>query len=243
MSDAAHDPFPPVPVERAVMRMRWASISFLHWSYDVDVVQALLPDGLTVEPYDGRAWVGLIPFQMTVAPPAGPEVPWLSHFPETNVRTYVRGPNGISGIWFFSLDASRLAAVAAARTSWGLPYFWSDMRVDRTERQLTYRSARRASRPRAQSEVDVAIGDPIPQTELSTFDHYLTARFVLFARYLGRLWYTRADHPPWSLRRVQVTHVDDHLLTAAGLPAPTGEPVVHFSDGVDVRVGLPRRVG
>jgi uncharacterized protein YqjF (DUF2071 family) len=87
------------------------------------------------------------------------------------------------------------------------------------------------------------VGQPLGQHEVTSFDHYLTARFVLFARYLGRVWYSRAEHPPWPLRRATVQRLDDTLLSAAGLPAPVGEPVVHFSDGVDVRVGLPHRVG
>ncbi len=224
------------------MRMRWSGISFLHWPYDVDVVQQLLPDGLTVEPYDGKAWVGLIPFTMTVAPPVGPAIPWLSHFPEANVRTYVHGPDGMTGIWFFSLDASRLAAVTAARASWGLPYQWAAMHVERNAQHVAYRSARR-TRPRAASAVDLTVGELIPPGELTEFDHYLTARFVLFARYLYRLWYTRAEHPPWPLRRAAVTRLRDSLVPAARLPSPKGDPIVHFSEGVDVRVGLPRRVG
>jgi uncharacterized protein YqjF (DUF2071 family) len=223
--------------------MRWASIAFLHWSYDVDVVQALLPDGLTVEPYDGRAWVGLIPFRMTVAPAVGPELPWLSHFPETNVRTYVRARDGLTGIWFFSLDAARLAAVAAARSSWGLPYYWAAMHVHRSGDVATFRSARRSPGSRVASAVDLDVGADVAAAELTPFDHYLTARFVLFARKIGRLWYWRAEHPPWPLRRATLRRLDDELIAAAGLPAPLGDPVVHFSDGVDVRVGLPHRVG
>ncbi|MFL6239647.1 MAG: YqjF family protein [Actinomycetes bacterium] len=225
------------------MRMRWSQISFLHWSYDAAVVQALLPHGLTIETYDDAAWVGLIPFHMTVAPPVGPEVPWLSYFPETNVRTYVRGPNGMSGIWFFSLDASRLPAVLAARASWGLPYYWSAMHVERRGDRVLYRSTRRGVGSGEASEVDVEAGEPIPAAELTTFENYLTARFVLWAHYLGRLWYTRAEHPAWPLRRAVATKHSDGLLIGAGLPAPEGAPVVHFSEGVDVRVGLPRRVG
>jgi uncharacterized protein YqjF (DUF2071 family) len=238
-----HQPWPAVAVERPVMRMRWSSLTFLHWPYDVDVVQQLLPEGLTVEPYDGRAWVGLIPFNMMVAPPTGPEVPWLSHFPETNVRTYVRARDGKTGIWFFSLDAARLAAVTAARGSWGLPYFWSDMRVDRTGDHIRYTSSRRRGQRAAASDVGVDVGDAIPDPELTAFDHYLTARFVLFARRARRVWFTRADHPRWPLRRASVTSLHDGLVEAAGLPAPDGDPVVHFSDGVDVKVGLPHRVG
>jgi hypothetical protein len=225
------------------MRMRWSSLTFLHWPYAVDVVQALLPDGLTVEPCDGRAWVGLIPFEMTVAPATGPEVPWLSRFPETNVRTYVRAADGSTGIWFFSLDAARLAAVVAARSSWGLPYFWSAMHVERRHDRVGYHSSRRAPSGGAVLSAYVEAGAPIPESDLTPFDHYLTARFVLFAPYLGRLWCTRAEHEPWPLRRVDLHGVRSTLLEAAGLPTPVGEPVAHFSDGVDVRVGRPHPVG
>ena len=35
--------------------------------------------------------------------------------------------------------------------------------------------------------------------------------------------------------------VDDQLLTAAGLPAPDGPPLVHWSPGVDVTIGRPEK--
>ncbi|MBV9096410.1 MAG: DUF2071 domain-containing protein, partial [Frankiaceae bacterium] len=116
-----HAATPPEHVTVPVMRHRWHSISFLHWRYDVDDVQRHLPDGLTVEPWDGDAWIGLVPFEMHLGGPAGPR---MLRFPETNVRTYVVGPDGRPGVWFFSLDAASASAVVAARASWQLPYFW-----------------------------------------------------------------------------------------------------------------------
>jgi uncharacterized protein len=97
------------------MLHEWSTVTFLHWPYGPPVLQRLLPRGLEVESVDGQAWVGLVPFRMrAVRIPGVPAVPWLSQFPETNVRTYVRGPDGQSAIWFFSLDAARLPAVLAA---------------------------------------------------------------------------------------------------------------------------------
>jgi uncharacterized protein YqjF (DUF2071 family) len=52
-----------------------------------------------------------------VRAPLVPSVPWLSRFPEINVRTYVRDDQGRSGIWFLSLDAARLPAIPS-RPSW-----------------------------------------------------------------------------------------------------------------------------
>jgi uncharacterized protein len=99
----------PFTIDRPVMRQRWERLTFLHWPFEAAHVQRLLPGGLEIETFDGAAWVGLVPFYMRVATPGGQRVPWASNFCETNVRTYVRDRAGRSGIWFFSLDASRWA--------------------------------------------------------------------------------------------------------------------------------------
>jgi uncharacterized protein YqjF (DUF2071 family) len=119
----------PFTVGKPVMRQRWERLTFLHWAYDPDAVQRLLPAGLTVDTFDGVAWVGLVPFFMRVHTPGDRGVPWVSNFCETNVRTYARDRAGRAGIWFLSLDAARLGAVATARASYRLPYFWSSMRL------------------------------------------------------------------------------------------------------------------
>jgi hypothetical protein len=220
------------------MRHRWDRITFLHWPYDPAVVQRLLPDGLTVEPWDGAAWVGLVPFVMVVRAPRGPALPYVSTFPETNVRTYVRGPDGRTGVWFFSLDASRLGACVVGRYGVRVPYFWSRMRAGRRGDVVRYVSTRRWPGPAgARNEVEVAVGEPV--AEPTEFENYLTARFSLWNAAAHR---AQAHHPPWPLRRAHVRRLDPGLVTAAGLPDPSGrEPVAHYSDGVEVAIGLPRR--
>ena len=112
-----HTPLPTEPVGRDVMRMWWEQLLFMHFPYEPSEVQALLPDGLTAEPWeDGKVYVGLIPFLMRVGSPGGRPMPkWAGVFCETNVRTYVTGPDGTPGVYFFSLEAGRLPATATAR--------------------------------------------------------------------------------------------------------------------------------
>ena len=225
------------------MSQRWETLTFLHWPYDAAAVQPLLPDGLEVETFDGQAWVGLVPFHMTVGPGAVTSVPWLGSFHETNVRTYVRDPEGRSGVWFLSLDAQRLAAVVAGRAAFGVPYFWSSMALRRTGDEVHYACRRQASRPGARSRVVVRVGKPFADDELGPLDHFLTARYALFGvGPLGRL-HVQVEHEPWPLRRAEGLVVHDQLVRRAGLPAPEGEPLVHFSEGVEVRIGPPRRTG
>jgi uncharacterized protein YqjF (DUF2071 family) len=224
---------------------RWELLSFLHWAYEPAVVQALLPPGLTVETRGGRAWVGLVPFRMSVAPPGVGVPPWLGRFCETNVRTYVRDRHGRDGVWFFSLEAARLAAVVAARGSYRLPYFWASMRMSRTSQGWAYTTRRRWPGPQGVGgTVVVRTGEPIPSQEVTELEHFLTARWRLFSHAgNGTLRYADAQHAPWPLHRAELEGCDDTLVVATGLPQPEGEPLVHYSPGVQVRIGRPRQVG
>ncbi len=231
----------PFTIDRPIMLHRWERLTFLHWSFDPTDVQRLLPPGLTVESFDGAAWVGLVPFFMRVATPAGRGGGWASNFCETNVRTYVHDRDGRSGIWFFSLDAARLGAVVVARTTYRLPYFWSRMRLLERAGEIEYRCGRRWPGPRAASRVRVRVGEAFADDELHELDHFLTARWVLFSGSGGRRRFARACHGPWPLHRADALQVEDGLVAAAGLPVPAGTPLVHYSPGVDVRIGRPER--
>jgi hypothetical protein len=199
----------------------------------------LLPPGLTVDEYDGVAWIGLVPFQVdNLRLPNMRTIPWISSFPETNVRTYVRDVNGDRGIWFLSLDADRLAAVVAARTGFRLPYQWAQMKLIRDGDCVRYSSSRNglmSVRP-AHAEIEVEVGDSYEPDELSERDHFLTAVWRFYTNHGGRLKYVQVEHPPWPLFRAQVLKLDQNLITAAGLPAPQAVPLAHYSPGVDAKV-------
>ncbi|MGC9665128.1 YqjF family protein [Planosporangium sp. 12N6] len=235
----------PEPVETATMIQHWRLMTFIHWRYPVTAVRRLLPAGLELDTYDGDAWVGLIPFRMQgVRPPAAPALPYLSSFPETNVRTYVRGPEGGRGIFFLTVEAARLPAVLTARLSLGLPYAWSAADVEVGERHVTYRGRRRWPGPTgAGYEARVRMGPAIPEEDLGPLDHFLTARYRLYTVFAGRLVAVDAEHPPWPLHEARLEHLRQDLLPAVGVPDPQGTPLLHASPGVAVRIGLPKRVG
>ncbi len=221
------------------MYQSWIRLAFVHWRYPEAALRPLVPPGLRVETFDGSAWVGLVPFLMAgVRAPGVPVVPWLSRFPETNVRTYVRDGRGRPGVWFLSLDASRLPAVLAARVGYGLPYFWSDMAVHVSPRRIGYRSRRRLPGPTAGANLEVEVGPALTEAERDERAHFLTARHRLFTTVPGGLATAEAEHPPWPLHRARLCDGQQTLVEAAGLPAPAGEPLVHGSPGVRVRIGM-----
>jgi uncharacterized protein YqjF (DUF2071 family) len=227
------------------MYQTWSWLSFLHWSYAPQVLEGLLPGRLRPHTFDGRAWVGLTPFLLRdLRTPVAPAPPWFASFPETNVRTYVVGPDGRDGLWFFSLDAARLEPVLVAQSTYRLPYKWSAMTVERDGSTVRYRSRRRWPGPApAASAVTVDVGDPLAPGELDELDHYLTARWQLYTTLGPVLARSTVEHEPWPLHRAVVRELDSNLVTAAGLPAPAGEPLVHWSPGVRTRIGAPRPLG
>ena len=77
--------------------------------------------------------------------------------------------------------------------------------------------------------------------DLTERDHYFTARFALWANTRRGLRWTPADHVAWPLHRAELLRLDDSLVTAVGLPEPQGEPVLHHSPGVAVRIGRDHR--
>jgi uncharacterized protein YqjF (DUF2071 family) len=219
------------------MRQSWHHVSFIHWSCDPDAVRKLLPRELDLDLFDGECWIGLVPFLITdLTTPRGPALPWLSHFAETNVRTYVLDALGRPGVWFFSLDAARLLAVLGARLTFGLPYYWAGMQV-RADRTLARYSSIRYGSGRPMSEIAVRIGGPL--LEPTPLEVFLTDRFWLFARRRNQAVMAEISHPPWPLQTASIIELRQDLVQAAGLPAPASIPIAHFARRVDVIVGPP----
>lgn len=236
-------PYPPKPVRFPVMHQNWEALTFLHWRYDPEIVRRTIPDGLELDTFDGSAWVGLIPFRITgMRAPFIPALPWLSAFPETNVRTYVKGPGGHHGVWFYSLDASRLAAVAGARLTYGLPYIWSRMDVRSGDARVQYSARRRGGRQNRGYSIAAAPGPRFDPGELTDLDHFLTARFRLYTVIAGQLAYAPIEHPPWPLARVRVDSLEENIVEAADIPPPSGNLLAHYSAFISVRIGSPRLV-
>ncbi len=235
----------PQAIERPVMTMRWDTLTYLHWSVPADEVAARLPAGLSPDLHGGRAYVGLIPFSMAGIRAAGRLPLPQGSFPETNVRTYVVGPDGGRGVYFHSLDITHLAPSAVARGVYQLPYCWSRMRVARRGDRVGYLAVRRWPAPAgATSRVVVRVGERVPASQITPLDDFLSARWALYAvTPAGSVLRARVAHDPWPLQEATVVACEDDLIAAAGYTVGHRPPEhVRYGGSVTVRVGRPRRV-
>jgi uncharacterized protein len=236
---------------------RWTDLLFVHWRLPADLVRELLPAELTLDTWEGDAWVGLVPFYMSgVRPWWSPPVPGVSSFCETNVRTYVHYRGRDPGVWFFSLDASSSLAVRVARWRWHLPYFRAQMGLTRTGGSVRYSSRRlwpgaAGAGCAIRATVGPVLGHEMPARELpagralpGTLEHFLIERYILYASPApGRLLAGRVHHCPYPIREARLDGIDENLLGACGLAPPTTPCHVAFSDGVQVEIFPLRPVG
>jgi hypothetical protein len=227
LTDIAHRPWP-LPDSPWIMRQRWHDLLFAHWPIDRDVLRHQVPREFELDLFDGRAWVGVVPFYMSGVTFRGvPAVPWLSAFPEANVRTYVRAGDR-PGIYFFSLDAGRLHAVIAARRWLNLPYFTAAMHIARRDGVIEYRSRRLRGAP-AELQVSYApTGDRFVPAR-GTLEYFLTERYCLYhLDHRGRPYRLDIHHPVWQLQPAHGEFSVNTMAEASGIALPAAEPLIHF---------------
>lgn len=231
----AHRPWP-MPQQPWVMTQTWHDLLFAHWPVSAASLRPRIPPGLTLDLFDGDAWLGIIPFHMTnVAPRAVPALPWLSAFPELNVRTYVRVAEK-PGVYFFSLDAARLPAVLAARGLFNLPYFMAAMRVHSIAAGVAYTSRRIGAAP-GQGEFMARYEPAGPAYHASpgSLDDFLTERYCLYAPdRRGRLQRLEIHHPPWNLQPAAAEIAHNTMAAVSGLRLPSAAPLLHFAKRQDM---------
>jgi uncharacterized protein YqjF (DUF2071 family) len=229
---------PPL-VGRASASQRWSDLAFLHWRVDAAQVAPLLPAGLRPDVFDGSSWVGLIPFVLDRATVFGSApIPYFGSFVEVNVRLYAVDERGRRGVVFVSLEASRLAAVLAARVLFAIPYMWSRTRVQVEAGEYRY-SSRRHLAARAHSRIVIRPTDRIVAND--PLADFLTARWALFTRVRGRTIRLRNHHEPWRLFGAELVSLDDTLLAVAGFPGLAGTRApdsVLYSPGVTTWFGV-----
>lgn len=226
------------PADRPAGFQRWRHLLFLHWELPVDAIAALIPKELTVDTFEGKAFIGLVAFTMLdVAPRWAPSVPGTSNFHELNVRTYVHRDGKDPAVWFFSLDAASSIAVLAARAGWHLPYHRASMELDVQDRDVSYTSDRSWPGPKpAHLAAKYRIGEPLGNAVPGTFEHFLVERYLLFADTGNGLQIGQVHHKPYPIHTVEMLSWEESMVRVLGLPDPVGEPHALYSPGVDVDV-------
>lgn len=208
--------------------MQWLDLAFIHFEVEAEALQKRLPAGVELDLYDGRAWIGIVPFRMEDVTLRGwPAPSFLCDFPEINVRTYVT-VGGKRGVWFLSLNATNPLAVWTAQTFFHAPYFRAAMTWKEVGNSIDYS----AHWPGRQFAARCIPREPAP-AQLGSFAEWATERYCLytFSRRTGGLYRTEVQHPKWPLQRARM---EIQTNTIPEVPLGPMHPELLFSRRLDV---------
>jgi uncharacterized protein len=245
LREASHRPWP-MPRSPWVMTQTWHDLLFAHWPTDRKLLASKIPAAVELDLFDGEGWLGVVPFRMTnVAPRLAPALPWLSAFPELNVRTYVRVDDR-PGVYFFSLDATNPLAVIAARALFRLPYYTAAMTLQPQGDAIRYTSRRTSRRaPRAELVATYRPTGPASPPRHGSLEYFLTERYCLYTvDRNGRALRVDIHHPPWPLQPAQAEFTVNTMAAATNIPVSAEPPLLHFSKRQDMVawwIGRPKR--
>jgi len=243
LDQIAHRPWP-LPGGPWVMAQTWHDLLFAHWPVPAATLRAHIPAQLEIDTFEGQAWLGVVPFRMSGVRMRGtPALPWISKFPELNVRTYVT-VGGKPGVWFFSLDAGNPLAVAIARAWFHLPYFRARMFCEERNGWIHYHSERtHHGAPSGSLEARYRPVGELFLAKPGALEYFLTERYCLYtvgAR--GRVIRGEIHHLPWPLQLAEASFTRNTMAEASGFTFPAQIPLLHFAKRQDVVVWQPQRI-
>jgi uncharacterized protein YqjF (DUF2071 family) len=217
------------------MRHNWGKLLFMHWPVSEELLRPLIPESLTIDTFDGTAWIAMTPFTLwDVRLSYTPSMPWISDFHELNVRTYVHF-NGVPGVWFFSLDTNSRITVMGARALFHLPYF--NARIDLEESGGTiYYDLKRRGGPEARFSGLWRAGESLPEAEPGTLEFFLVERYCLYSTDGEKLYRCRIHHRPWQLQKSELLSYQSTMIESHGLSAPEGDPLLHYAEAIAVDI-------
>jgi uncharacterized protein YqjF (DUF2071 family) len=241
LTETAHRPWP-MPAGPWIMTQTWNDLLFAHWPVNTEALRALVPRRFELDLFDGTAWMGVVPFHMSnVAPRFVPALPWVSAFPELNVRTYVTA-GGKAGVFFFSLDAGNPLAVRAARALLNLPYYSAAMTVDVRDAGVDYTSRRQSEPAAAFTGRYRGLGDRGAPPR-GTLEYFLTERYCLYAvDHAQHAYRLDIHHPAWGLESAEAEIAINTMADAAGIRLPSMAPLLHFAKRQDMVCWAPERI-
>jgi uncharacterized protein len=239
LKEVAHRPWP-MPDGPWVMTQTWHDLLFAHWPIDVGALRRQVPSEFPLDLFDGTAWIGIVPFHMTnVAPRGVPSLPWISEFPELNVRTYVRVGEK-PGIFFFSLDAASTVAVQAARALLNLPYYSATMNVAAKGDHIDYDSRRDDAASAATLYARYRPAGAAVEAKSGSLEYFLTERYCLYnLDHRGAPYRLEIHHPPWALQPADAEFKHNTMVEPAALSLPDTSPLLHFSKRQDMVAWAP----
>ncbi len=229
--------------------MDWRDVLFVSYPVDPATVEPHLPDQLSVDTFEGDAYLSVVPLVIENIRPEGLPAALGVTTPELNLRTYVTceepaADRETPGVYFFSLDADDLLGTIGGRLFNHLPYYYAD--IDYEPGSPTRFVSRRHT-PGTRSARFRGVYEPEGDTfeaDPGSLQHFITERYRYFTEAQdGTIRYAAIEHEPWPLQSATWEMPENTLFAANDFEAPESDPVVSYSRGLSVRASESQRWG
>lgn len=222
-------------------------VLFAHWPVEPSRLRPHVPDSLSLDTFDGSAWLSVLALENTGAAPGSitPPAGLRRGAPQINLRTYVT-LDGEPGVYFLSLDTGSRAVAEVGRRVFGLPFRHTRTRLRRRDGSVLV-SSRRAgaafdARYRPEGESRTARPDSVESFCIERVRYFLPPGEARgFPGGDETVVVGRIEREPWTLRPVDATIRTNTLFEAAGLERPGSDPTLLYSPGFEMAVQPPER--
>jgi len=182
----------------------WSDLIFINYEVDPTLLQERLPKGLTIDTFENKAYLSIVPFKMSkVRFPLTPSLPFSTLW-ELNIRTYVK-LKGQSGIYFFTLDTDHWLAALIAKKLFSLPYRYTKLSGHCVDDNYQFRSKNLNLRASLSSKRTKHL-----------FEKWIVERYLLYTDAGPKIFSGQAMHQPWLLRDVKIHHFEQSFLQEFG---------------------------
>jgi len=213
----------PLPEGSWKYYQEWHNVLMLHYLADRSYLTELLPQGVALDTFNGKAWVSLCGFSVKkLRPRFLGSLLCLPSFNEVNLRTYVIR-DGLPGIYLLSIEADAALDVLLPRLLLGIPYVKAEV-----HRGNWYFLAQHQGRG---SKLEVEYF-PKGATIKDRLDYWLTERHALYVKSKGKLYRFDIHHKEWKLRDVKIKGIIENYTSAAAFTSRPDRQ--HFSKKISI---------
>lgn len=232
LSKIQHRPYE-IPQKTWVYYQEWNRALFLHWKIPVEILQELIPAQLTLDTFEGNAFVSLVAFSMEkIRPRCLPALNFVSNFEEVNLRTYINYKNK-KGVYFLNIEAAKKLSVFIAKNISGLPY--EKAQIKRSESNFSVQNFKKGFYLEANFEIKEEI------KYKTALDHWLTERYCLYLETNKKLFRYDTHHEEWKIKNVAIKSLKLNYKIQK-LQLSQQPDFVHYSEGVQVLAWSRERI-
>lgn len=220
-------------------------VLFLHHRIDPAAMRALVPPELTLQQYDGSAWLAVIACRLTDGYMYRVPMPgFLGDFAEIDCAALVSYEDRL-GLYFLGIEGAHRFTSWAVRWSTGLPYRFADTKLRDQNGSFHVSSGPRWVRGAAAATFDAVyrpstanvVPDPGSPIEV------LTGQYSAFTVHRGKVCELDEIHSKWQLQEADLDLSVNTLPSAVGLPQADRPELVHYARGRSIVSWLPQPVG